>query len=151
VVDLAGVVRSAVEDSRPVIEAAGHRLTITLPPEPVWLDADPVRLAQVFANLLTNAAKYTDPQGRITLRATHAGTSLSLCVVDNGVGVAPEALERIFGMFAQVDAQHRRSEGGLGIGLALVRNLVQLHGGTVEVKSEGAGRGSEFTVRLPGA
>ncbi|HEY1228067.1 MAG TPA: ATP-binding protein, partial [Ramlibacter sp.] len=98
-----------------------------------------------------NAAKYTDPQGRIALRATHEGGCLALCVADNGVGIAPESLDRVFGMFAQVDAQHRRSEGGLGIGLALTRGLVELHGGTVVARSQGPGTGTEFTITLPDA
>ena len=148
-VSLASVIDVAVEAARPLVERKLHVLTVDVTqPVPV-VDVDPVRLSQALTNLLTNAAKYTDPQGRITLRATHAGTSLSLCVADNGVGVAPEALERIFGMFAQVDAQHRRSEGGLGIGLALTRGLIELHGGTVRARSQGPGTGTEFTITLP--
>ncbi len=148
-VDLAGVVRSAVEDSRPAIEAAGHRLTVTLPPEPVWLDADPVRLAQVFANLLTNAAKYTDAGGQIGLTAECQGDEVVVSVTDSGIGIAAEHLPRLFQMFSQATPALERAQGGLGIGLSLVRGLVEMHGGAVEARSDGPGKGSEFIVRLP--
>jgi PAS domain S-box-containing protein len=150
-VELASVVQSAVEGSRPLIEASAHRLTVSLPPEPVSLEADPVRLAQVLANLLTNAAKYTDAGGHIRLTAERQGGELVVAVRDNGIGLAAEHLPRLFEMFSQVAPALERSQGGLGIGLALVKGLVEMHGGTVEAHSEGPGRGSEFVVRLPEA
>ncbi len=148
-VELAGVVHSAVEGSRPVIEASGHRLTISLPAEPVHLEADPTRLAQVFGNLLTNAAKYTERGGQITLSARREGGEAVVSVRDTGIGIAPEHLPHVFEMFSQVDSALDRSQGGLGIGLSLVRGLVEMHGGSVEARSEGPGKGSEFVVRLP--
>jgi PAS domain S-box-containing protein len=155
-VALAEVVRSAVESSRPLIDRAGHALTVTLPPGPVVLDADPTRLAQVLLNLLNNAAKYTEPGGRIWLTAAavagEAGSppaTLEIRVRDTGVGIPKEMLPQVFEMFTQVDRSLERAQGGLGIGLSLVRGLVELHGGTVEAHSEGPGRGSEFVVRLP--
>jgi PAS domain S-box-containing protein len=148
-VELASVVRCAVEGSRPHIEASAHRLTVALPPEPVWLDADPVRLAQVFANLLTNAAKYTDRGGRIGLTAEPRGGEVVVSVRDTGIGIAAEHLPRLFQMFSQVAPALERSQGGLGIGLSLVKGLVEMHGGVVEARSEGPGRGSEFVIRLP--
>jgi PAS domain S-box-containing protein len=148
-VDLAAVVQSAVEASRPLVEAAAHRLTVALPPEPVPLDADPVRLAQVFANLLTNAAKYTDRGGAIRLTAERRGDEVVVAVADSGIGIAAEHLPRLFEMFAQVHTALERSQGGLGIGLSLVKGLVEMHGGRVEARSDGPGRGSEFLVRLP--
>ena len=148
-VELAGVVQSAVEGSRPLIEANRHDLTIRLPAEPVYLDADPTRLAQVFANLLTNAAKYTDRGGRINLTAGRQGGEVVVLVRDTGIGIAPDHLPKLFEMFSQVDSALERSQGGLGIGLSLVKGLVKMHGGTVEVRSEGLGKGSEFVVRLP--
>jgi len=150
-VDLAGVVRSAVETARPLTEGSAHRLAVALPAEPVFLDADPVRLAQVFSNLLTNAAKYTDRGGRITLTAERHGGEVVVSVRDTGIGIAPEHLPRLFEMFSQVDSALERSQGGLGIGLSLVKGLVTMHGGGIEARSEGLGRGSEFVVRLPAA
>ncbi len=147
--DLASVVRSAVEGSRPLIEASGHELTVTLPPEPVYLEADPTRLAQVFANLLTNAAKYTERGGQIRLTAERQGGEVAVAVKDTGIGIAPEQMPRLFEMFSQAAPALERSQGGLGIGLSLVKGLVQMHGGTVEARSEGLGKGSEFVVRLP--
>jgi CheY-like chemotaxis protein/anti-sigma regulatory factor (Ser/Thr protein kinase) len=122
---------------------------MTLAPTPVYLDADPVRLAQVFSNLLNNAAKYTEPGGRITLTAEQEGAEAVVRVRDNGLGIPVEAQPRIFEMFSQVDRNMEREQGGLGIGLSLVRRLVEMHGGSVEVTSEGPGQGSEFTVRIP--
>jgi CheY-like chemotaxis protein len=148
-VDLASVVHSAVEGSRPLIEASAHRLTISLPHEPVHLDADPVRLAQLFANLLTNAAKYTDRGGHIRLAAERRGDEVVVSVRDTGIGIAAEHLPRVFEMFSQVSSALDRSQGGLGIGLSLVKGLVEMHGGNVEARSEGPGQGSEFVVRLP--
>jgi len=150
-VDLAAVVQSAVEASRPLVEASAHRLTVALPPEPVWLDADPARLAQVLSNLLTNAAKYTDRGGDIRLTAGRYGGEAVVRVTDTGVGIAAEHLPRLFEMFSQVAPALDRSQGGLGIGLSLVKGLVEMHGGTVEARSEGPGKGSEFVLRLPAA
>ncbi len=148
-VELAAVVESAVEAARPVIEAQGHELTVTLPSEPVYLDADSTRLAQVFANLLDNAVKYTEKGGHIWLTAERQGGEVVVSVRDTGIGIDAEHLPRVFEMFSQVAPALERSQGGLGIGLALVRGLVELHGGTVEARSGGTGMGSEFTVRLP--
>ncbi|HET6575809.1 MAG TPA: ATP-binding protein [Fimbriiglobus sp.] len=148
-VELAAVVQAARETADPAIAAAGHELTVELPPEPVWLDADPTRLAQVFANLLTNAAKYTDRGGRIRLSAERDGDVVTVAVADTGIGIPTEHLPRLFEMFSQVAPARERSQGGLGIGLALVRGLVEMHGGTIVAESPGAGRGSTFTVRLP--
>ena len=141
--------RDAVDASRPLIEASGHQLAVSLPAEPIHLDADPARLAQVISNLLNNAAKYTEPGGHIALTAERRGGDLVLTVRDTGVGISAEMLPGIFEMFAQVDRSLERSQGGLGIGLTLVRRLVEMHGGTIEARSEGIGRGSEFVVRLP--
>jgi two-component system CheB/CheR fusion protein len=148
-IGLAGIVEAAVETARPLLDARRHALHVSLPEPPPDLDADPVRLAQVLANLLTNAAKYTDPGGHVELRATVVAGEVRIAVRDDGIGIAPEALGRVFEMFSQVTAALDRSEGGLGIGLALVRGLVELHGGRVEARSEGLGRGSEFVVVLP--
>ncbi len=148
-VELAVVVQSAVEECRPLLEAQSHELTVTLPPDPVCLDADPTRLGQVFANLLSNAAKYTDKRGRIWLTAERHGGEVVVSVRDTGIGLAAEHLPNIFEMFSQVAPALERSQGGLGIGLSLVRGLVELHGGTVEARSGGVGRGSEFVVHLP--
>jgi PAS domain S-box-containing protein len=148
-VDLASVVQSAVEGSRPLIESSAHQLTVALPPEPLPLDADPTRLAQVFANLLTNAAKYTDKGGRIGLTAERDGGEVVVSVRDTGIGIAAGHLPGLFELFSQVAPALERSQGGLGIGLSLVKGLVEMHGGSVEARSEGPGRGSEFVVRLP--
>ena len=148
-VELAAVVRSAVEAIDPLVAASGHELIVALPAEPVWLLADPTRLAQVLSNLLNNSAKYTEPGGRITLAAERQGSDLVVAVRDTGLGIPAEMLPRIFDMFAQVDRSLERAQGGLGIGLTLVKRLVEMHGGTIEAHSEGVGRGSEFVVRLP--
>jgi PAS domain S-box-containing protein len=148
-VGLAGAVDAAVETARPLLDARRHVLHVALPEPAPDLDADPVRLAQVLANLLTNAAKYTDPGGRIELRAHVAAGEVHVAVRDDGIGLTQEALGRVFEMFSQVTSALDRSEGGLGIGLALVRGLVDLHGGRVEARSDGPGRGSEFVVVLP--
>ncbi|NML46768.1 response regulator [Ramlibacter sp. G-1-2-2] len=148
-VDLKAVVDSAVEMAAPLIESGGHRLDVQLPDHPVQLTVDPVRIAQVLTNLLSNAAKYTDPGGRIRLSAEEDGGWLRLRVRDNGIGLSPEHVDAIFGMFSQVTAAAERAQGGLGIGLALSRGLAALHGGSLEARSEGPGRGSEFTVSLP--
>jgi PAS domain S-box-containing protein len=146
---LADVVGAAVETARPLIDAGGHELTVSLPQRPVYLDADLTRLAQVFSNLLTNSAKYTPPGGRIWLSAERRGGGVAVLVRDTGIGIPAEALLRIFDMFSQVDRSIERSTGGLGIGLALVKGLVEMHGGTVAAESGGEGQGSTFTVTLP--
>ncbi len=146
---LADVVSSAVETARPAVEEAGHELTVSLPHEPVHLDADLTRLAQVFGNLLTNSAKYTTRGGHIRLSAERRGEEVVVSVRDNGIGIPPESLRSIFDMFSQVDRSIERSTGGLGIGLALVKGLVEMHGGTVTAESAGLGKGSTFIVRLP--
>jgi signal transduction histidine kinase len=148
-VALAAVVATAVEMSRPQIEAARHVLTVELPPGELTLDADPARLAQMLSNLLNNAAKYTDAGGRIRVRAERQGDQVAVRVADTGIGIAPELLPRVFDLFVQADGLAERANGGLGVGLALVKALAQLHGGTVEAHSDGPGRGSEFTLRLP--
>ncbi|WP_165251718.1 hybrid sensor histidine kinase/response regulator [Paludisphaera soli] len=148
-VTLQGIAAAAVESVRQAAEAAGHTLTVALPDEPLPLDADPTRLNQVLANLLNNAVKYTERGGRIGLEARREGGEAVVIVRDTGVGIAPEMLPRIFDMFTQVDGSLDRSQGGLGIGLTIVKSLVELHGGRIEARSEGAGRGSEFVIRLP--
>ena len=146
---LAEVVASAVETARPAIDAAGHDLTVALPADPIPLDADLTRLAQVFSNLLTNSAKYTPRGGRIWVSAESGGGAVVVSVRDTGIGIPAESLPTIFDMFSQVDRTIERSTGGLGIGLALVKGLVEMHGGTVAAASDGSGRGSTFTVTLP--
>ncbi len=148
-VDLVDVARAAIETGRPAIEGARHRLEVSLPAEPLVLEADAVRLAQVLSNLLNNAAKYTEASGTIWVRAERQGRWATLSVRDTGVGIPPAMLPRVFDLFTQVDRTLGRSQGGLGIGLALVKRLVEMHGGSVEVQSSGWGAGSEFTVRLP--
>ncbi len=148
-VDLAEVVATAVETSRPMIESHHHKLTVSLPDRPVRVEADAARLAQVLSNLLNNAAKYTEDGGRIELSAQRTPKEAVLRVRDNGVGIAPEALPQVFDMFMQVESSTDRSQGGLGIGLTLVRRLVEMHGGKIEARSAGLGKGSEFLVRLP--
>lgn len=148
-IELATVVARAVETVQPLVDAQGHDLSVRLPNESMLLDADPVRLAQVVGNLLTNAAKYTEPRGRIWLTADRDGDMAVLRVRDNGIGITPTMLPRIFELFMQADHASTKSQGGLGIGLTLVKNLVQMHNGSVEAKSAGLGQGSEFIVRLP--
>jgi PAS domain S-box-containing protein len=148
-VELADVIDAAVETARPAIDAKRHTFSVLAPDHPVQLAADPMRLAQVLSNLLTNAAKYTDPEGQIQLRAVLEERVVTICVVDTGIGIPSFAIENVFDMFSQVKSGQDRSEGGLGIGLSLSKGLVQLHGGEIEAKSLGLGRGSEFIVRLP--
>ena len=148
-VELASVVNQAVEASRPLLEARRQELKVTLPPNLRPLSADPARLAQVLTNLLNNAAKYTDEGGRIGLSAEQVGEEVTVRVRDTGMGIPADMLPRIFEAFTQVDGALARSQGGMGLGLALVRGLVELHGGRVEAHSEGLGKGSEFVVRLP--
>jgi signal transduction histidine kinase/CheY-like chemotaxis protein len=148
-VKTAELIDAAVESVRPLIERKQHVLEIDLDPASPTLDVDSVRISQVVANLLNNAAKYTDAGGRITLRTKVEGNSLVLQVCDNGIGLSADALSSVFEMFEQQSADSERAEGGLGIGLALVKGLVELHGGSVAAESEGSGRGSRFIVRLP--
>jgi PAS domain S-box-containing protein len=148
-IPLAAVIDNAVETARPLLDSKGQSLTVSLPSEPVYLDADLTRLAQVFWNLLNNSAKYTDPGGRVELSARVEGREVLVTVRDNGMGIPAEALPGLFTIFAQVNRSLERAEGGLGIGLALVKGLVQMHAGTVKARSDGLGRGSEFLVRLP--
>ena len=148
-VELASVIRQAVEVCRPQSDCAGLDITLSLPPEPVYLYADSVRLTQVFSNLLNNACKYSGPSGPVRLTATTEGGNVVVSVADTGIGIPPAVLARVFDMFFQVDNSLEKSQGGLGIGLTLVKRLVEMHGGTVEAHSEGPGKGSEFVVRLP--
>ena len=147
--DLRDVLRSAVETSRPGIAAASHTLHVDVPPAPITISGDSVRLTQVFANLLNNAAKYTNAGGSIHLTARTDDDHAIVVVRDDGIGIEPGHLASIFDMFTQVDRANRRTQGGLGIGLTLVRSLVTMHGGTVVARSNGVGHGSEFEVRLP--
>jgi signal transduction histidine kinase len=149
VMDLAVVVNSAVDTVRPLFEQGGQTLEIELPGQPVYLHADPVRLAQVFGNLLNNAAKFSEPRGRVTLAATVVGSKVRVQVRDEGIGIAPDALPRIFDMFVQADNSVARLHSGLGVGLALAKRLVELHDGSIAADSPGQGRGSVLTVTLP--
>ena len=149
--DLGGIVQQSVEACRPLAGAAGHTLTVNMPEEPVYVDGDPARLAQVVSNLLNNACKYTEPGGHIDLTLTRDGEKALIRVADTGIGIPPGKLEGIFDLFVQLDRRTERAQGGLGVGLAVVKRLVRMHGGSVEAVSEGAGRGSEFIVRLPTA
>jgi len=148
-IDASTAVARAMETSRPLIDARQHELNVTLPPEPVWVNADLVRLAQVLSNVLNNAAKYTQERGKIDLDVAKTGNQAIFRVRDNGIGIPTEKLSSIFDLFTQVDHSLDRSHGGLGIGLNLVRRLVEKHGGTVSASSAGANRGSEFVIRLP--
>lgn len=150
-IDLASLVASAIETARPMIDAKRHILETVLPEEPIELLIDPLRLSQALANLLTNAAKYSDPGGRITFTAALGDDELIFSVRDTGIGLSAASIPAVFEMFSQVDSAIDRSEGGLGIGLALVKGLVALHGGSVEAQSPGIGRGSTFTIHLPAA
>jgi signal transduction histidine kinase/ActR/RegA family two-component response regulator len=147
--ELGAIVHSALETIGPLMERSGQRFELELPPEPVYLDADPVRLAQVFGNLLNNAAKYTQRGGTIVLAAARRSREVEVAVRDNGIGIRADMLPRVFDLFTQADTSLEKAHGGLGIGLTIVRRLVELHGGSVQAKSEGPGRGSEFVVRLP--
>ncbi|MGE5615351.1 MAG: ATP-binding protein [Bacillota bacterium] len=148
-VALAAAISNAVESSRPVIERGHHELTITVTPEQLHVEADVARLSQIFSNLLTNAAKYTEPGGHIRVSVERDGDAAIVRVSDTGIGIPEKMLGRIFDLFVQVERAGDASQGGLGIGLTLVKRLVEMHGGSVAAKSEGPGRGSEFTVRLP--
>jgi signal transduction histidine kinase len=148
-VELGDVLQSAIEASLHTIEAARHQFVVATPKEAVWLDADHTRLAQIVSNLLNNAAKYTPPGGVVTLAAEVQDRTVTITVSDTGIGVPEEMQSKIFEIFAQVEDHLGKSQGGLGIGLALVRQLVALHGGVITVESDGQGNGSTFTVRLP--
>jgi signal transduction histidine kinase/ActR/RegA family two-component response regulator len=148
-VELAPILNQAVESTRALYKHLSHELTVSLPFQPIDLDADPARLTQVVGNLLNNACKFTDKGGRIWLEAEQEGSQAVIRVRDRGIGIAAEHLPRIFDMFIQVDTSLERSRDGLGIGLTLVKTLVEMHGGTVEARSDGPGSGSEFVVRLP--
>jgi CheY-like chemotaxis protein len=148
-VELARVIEQAVEACRALYDSMSHELTLSTPAQPVYLDADPTRLAQVVGNLLNNAAKFTDKGGHVWLAVERQGPQAVIRVRDNGIGIAPEQRPRLFDMFVQVDTSLERSRDGLGIGLTLVKTLVEMHGGTVEAHSDGLGLGSEFVVRLP--
>jgi CheY-like chemotaxis protein/two-component sensor histidine kinase len=148
-VDLGTIVQRAAEATRALIDSRGHELKVDLPTDPVRLEADPTRLEQVISNLLNNAAKYTMPGGQIRVQAAQDGNEAVVRVRDNGIGVPPDVLDRVFEPFVQSEGSLARSEGGLGIGLTLVRSLVEMHGGSVEAHSPGLGQGSEFVLRLP--
>jgi PAS domain S-box-containing protein len=148
-VGLAQVVARAVETARPHIEARHHELTIELPPEPILIQVDVTRISQVLSNLLNNAAKFTTERGKIWVTARLRDKQVEIAIRDTGIGISAEMVPRIFDLFTQVDATLERSQGGLGIGLTLVRSLVELHAGSVEARSDGLGQGSEFLVRLP--
>ena len=147
--DVAMIITRALETMRPLIDARQHRLDVVLPPAPLRVEGDLTRLVQVVSNLLNNAAKYTEQGGRLAITVTQQDDHVAISVRDNGLGVSPELLPHIFDLFTQADRSLDRSQGGLGIGLTLVKQLVELHGGRVEARSDGAGRGSEFIVRLP--
>ena len=147
--ELAPIIETALETSRPLIDRGGHKLTVDLPAEPLIVEADAIRLSQVFANLLNNAAKYTEPGGVIRLTARRLGDDASVSIRDNGIGISAEMLPHLFEIFTQANTAIDRAQGGLGVGLSLVKGLVELHRGRVEVHSDGPGRGSEFIVHLP--
>lgn len=148
-VELSSVIQQAVEVASPLIDAAGHKLTVDLPKEPIYLNADPARLAQLFGNLLNNSSKYTKPEGAIWLSARQSDGEVLVTVKDNGAGIPPDKLDSIFDMFMQVDRTSEQSQAGLGIGLTLVKRLTEMHGGAIQARSDGEGKGSEFVVRLP--
>jgi signal transduction histidine kinase len=148
-VELQSIIHQAVETARPLAERAGHELCVDLPPPPSWIYADPVRLSQVFNNLLNNACKFTESAGLISVSAEQQGGDALVTVKDTGIGISAENLRSIFEMFEQIDNSLERTRGGLGIGLTLVKRLVELHGGRIDASSQGLGRGSEFVVRLP--
>lgn len=150
-IELREVIKAAVETSRPLIEQRGHKLTVRSPLAPIHVDGDPVRLAQVISNLLNNAAKYTERGGRIWLTATRKGNDAVIKVRDTGIGIPAEVMPHIFQMFTQADRTVHGSSGGLGIGLTLVKRLIEMHGGTITAQSDGREKGSEFIVRVPTA
>lgn len=147
-IDVQSVMRDAIESSGSFIDSCGHQLFVEMPPEPLYVNADPVRLAQVFSNLLNNAAKYTDHGGRISFKAQSVDSKIVVSITDNGIGLAPDAANKIFDMFTQVDQSLERAHAGLGVGLALSKHLVELHGGNLSVSSDGPGFGCTFSVNL---
>jgi CheY-like chemotaxis protein len=149
ILDLRETIDLVVESSRALIESKQHELAVSLPDSTIRVEGDPVRLQQAIGNLVTNAAKYTDEGGRIVVSATLEGPTVAISVRDNGLGIPAEMLPEVFGLFTQVDSSLGRSQGGLGIGLSLVKTLVDMHGGSVAAASGGPGQGSEFTIRLP--
>ncbi|MET0246936.1 MAG: hybrid sensor histidine kinase/response regulator [Sphingomonas sp.] len=148
-IELDTILRSAIEASQPNLDAAGHDFTVRLPDEPIWLEADHTRIAQVVSNLLNNAAKYTPAGGKVALAVVPRDAHVDIVVEDNGVGIPPTMQSRIFQIFTQVEGHRDFAAGGMGVGLALVNQLVALHGGSIAVASEGDGKGSVFTVTLP--
>jgi signal transduction histidine kinase/ActR/RegA family two-component response regulator len=148
-VELAEIARLAVETSAPLIEAAGHELSVTLPAGSIVVDGDSARLVQALVNLLNNAAKYTPAGGRVSLIVETLGDVVSLTVRDSGIGIATDMLDRVFEMFTRADRSLEREQGGLGIGLAVAKRIVEMHGGSIQARSDGAGKGAEFAVRLP--
>ena len=146
--ELTAIVKHAVEAARPLPQWSKRELSISVPPQPIFVDGDPTRLGQIIGNLLSNACKFTEPGGRVRVTVERDGEEAVLHVRDDGIGIAADQLPRIFDMFAQVDSSLQRTQSGLGIGLTLVRSLVELHGGTVQARSRGIGHGSEFSVRL---
>jgi CheY-like chemotaxis protein len=149
--DIATAMTDAIESSRPLIESSGHHLTVVFPPQPTYVHGDRTRLAQVFTNLLNNSARYTLRGGQIRLRIEQQGDQVVVSLKDNGIGIPPQRLPRIFDMFSATDPARENAQSGLGIGLSLVRAVVEMHGGKVEAHSAGCGTGSEFIVRLPAA
>jgi PAS domain S-box-containing protein len=147
--DLATALAQSIEIAQPVIDAAGHELEVALPAERVELDGDLIRLAQVFSNVLINAAKYTPAKGRIAVSIRREAREASVTIRDSGIGIAAEHIAQIFEMFGQVESSRNRAQGGQGIGLSLAKGLIELHGGTIKARSDGIGKGSEFEIRLP--
>jgi two-component system, sensor histidine kinase len=150
-VDMRRVVDAALENNQPALDTGGHSVRVELPAHELWVVGDPLRLAQALGNLLNNAAKYTPHGGRITLRAAHSGHEVVVSVSDTGMGIPPEMVGSVFDLFAQIDRTLDRAKGGLGIGLSLVRSLVELHGGSISAQSAGIDQGSSFQIRLPAA
>jgi signal transduction histidine kinase len=148
-IDVGQVARTAAEDRRRMFEEAGLTLAVAAPAEPIWVNGDPIRLTQAVSNLLDNAAKFTDRGGRVELNISSTGSDAVIAIHDTGIGIAAEMLPRLFDIFMQADISLERSRGGLGLGLALVKGLVGLHGGTVSASSQGPGKGATFTIRLP--
>jgi signal transduction histidine kinase len=148
-VGLASIVEKSLESTRALIEAKQHQITVRLPSTPVTLVVDPIRIEQILVNLLTNAAKYTEPGGIIELLADVQGNELTIMVGDNGIGISAKMLDRVFDPFAQADQAVDRALGGLGIGLSLSRRLARMHAGELTAQSDGLGRGSRFTLRIP--